>query len=141
MTTAQVLLLVGVILLVDLVVVSAVFQFSAQIFNSLGKGCELVEPRAGGVRRDFQTIKVGMFNYGACVHIGVDEDHLHLYPASVVRWGGGRAFSVPWDRVEADASRPHRRTWPARINGQKVHAPAWALKIAAIERAPGASTG
>lgn len=142
MTTGQILLLVGVLLFFDLIVVGAVFGLSAQIWNGLGKGCTFVEPRPGSVRKDFQSLRIGMFNYGGCVHIAVDEDYLHLYPARVVRVSGGRALSIPWDRVQADASRPERRMWPARINGQKVLAPGWAMKIAVVsERAPSASSG
>lgn len=141
MTTPQVLLLVGVFMLVDLVVVSAVFQMSAQIWNGLGKGCTYVEPKPGSVRKDFQSMKVGIFSFGSCLHIAVDEDYLHLYPAKIVRMSGGKTFSVPWSLVEADASRPQRRMWPGRINGQKVLAPAWALKIAAAGEAPSARSG
>jgi hypothetical protein len=144
MTTPQILLLIGVFVLVDLVVVSAVFQMSAQIWNALGKGCVQVEPKPGAVRKDFQSMKIGMFSFGGCLHIAVDEHYLHLYPAKVVRMSGGRSFSIPWDLVHADASRPERRIWSARINGQKVLAPGWAMKIAAAgrpERAPSASSG
>lgn len=132
MTTPQVLLLVGIFALVDLVVVGAVFQMAAHYWNELGKGCDYVQPRPGSVRKDFQSMKIGVFNYGSCLHIAVDENHLHLYPAKIIRWVGGRSFSIPWDKVEPDASRPQRRLWPARVNGQKVLAPAWALRIATV---------
>jgi hypothetical protein len=143
MTVPQVLLLVGMIVLVDVVIVSAVFKFSASIWNSLGKNCGSVEPSPGAVRKDFQSIKVGVFNFGACAHIAVDEDHLHMYPAWIVRASGGHAFSIPWSLVVPDASHPARRTWPARINGQRVQAPAWAMRIAAAgaERARDADAG
>jgi len=132
MTTAQVLLIVGVFVIVDLVVVFAAFRLCAIIWNALGKGCDFVQPGPDAVRKDFQSMKIGMFNYGGCLHIAVDEDYLHLYPAWIVRTNGGRSFSVPWERVQADASHPKRRVWRGRINGQKVLAPAWAMKIAAV---------
>ena len=94
------------------------------------------------VTRSFQSFRLGLINLGFCIHVTVDERHLHLRPAAVLRWFGARAASIPWGSIRiVKRSRPRPggplRMAPsitARIDGRTLAGPAWCLELA--ESAP-----
>lgn len=83
------------------------------------------------VVRRWQSIalsKLGRFNH--CVHIGVDERHLHVIPSAPLRWLGARTISLPWERIgEVRRSRFGPLHW-ARVGGRAIAAPGWCLRLA-----------
>jgi len=89
-----------------------------------------VEPAPDAVRRDFQSFKMGLVNLGLSVHVAVDESHLHLFPAAIIRWAGAGPISAEWSAVE-DIGASWLKGWHrVRIEGVLVNGPAWCLRLA-----------
>jgi hypothetical protein len=82
------------------------------------------------VRRNFQSFRIGLASLGWLVHVTVDDDHLHLDPARVLRWVGAERISVPWNAMELVA--PPRGRWATvRLERQRIVGPAWCLSLVA----------
>ena len=80
------------------------------------------------VRRGFQTLSVNRLNFGLCINIAVDEQHLHLQPAKAFGWLGARPASIPWDAIEIQ--KPGSRWITARCGPHRIKGPAWCMKLA-----------
>ncbi len=127
-----VLIVVLVIVAVDLILVPLILRaFVASSWGPISARYPAVGPLPDAVRRNFQSFKVGMANFGFSVHVAADSAHLHLLPTLLMRWSGMKPASVPWPAVRAEG-RPGRRYAKVRINGQPqvVVGPAWALSLA-----------
>ncbi len=86
------------------------------------------------VTRSFQSFRMGLINLGFCIHVTVDERHLHLRPAAVLRWFGARAASIPWGSVEIVKRSRLGPSITAKVDGRTLAGPAWCLELA--ESAP-----
>jgi hypothetical protein len=93
---------------------------------------EAVEPSPDAIRRNFQSISINIFNFGWCVHIAVDEHHLHLFPTALVRLGGAKPMSIPWSEIRV--KRPGRRMMRVMIGHDCLYGPSWALSLAAKDQ-------
>jgi hypothetical protein len=131
MTGGQIALLVGFLLLIDLMVVGAIFYAVSQAVRDLASKFPPAEPRPEAVRRRYQSFKVGLVNLGWCIHVAVDERSLHLTPARVARWFGMRAMTVPWESIEYLGKAAIGSSVRVRIAGEEIHGPAWCLNLAA----------
>lgn len=83
----------GIILFDLLVVVPAVLRLG---WSSLSSKYSPASVRDDAVRRNFQTIRIGAFNFGGSVHLAADEDHLHILPTWLLRVCGCKPASLPW---------------------------------------------
>lgn len=93
-------LIIVVVLLIDAFVIGAIFYgLIGGQFRDLAQRYPARTPREGSVRRNFQSIRLGMINLGGCVHLEVDEDALHVHPTAFLRWLKAPGFSVPWEDV------------------------------------------
>lgn len=99
-------------------------------WNRIASAHPAVEPAAGSVRRDFQSFKMNLFNMGMCVHVIVDERHLHLLPAAFLRWFGAKPMSVAWERIEVKRRSRVGSAVLTRIHGVDVWGPGWCLEMA-----------
>ncbi|HRQ73665.1 MAG TPA: hypothetical protein PLU35_11615 [Phycisphaerales bacterium] len=127
-----VLIVVLVIVAVDLILVPLILRaFVASSWGPISARYPAVAPLPDAVRRNFQSFKVGMANFGFSVHVAADSAHLHLMPTLLMRWSGMKPASVPWEAVRAEG-RPGRMYAKVRIDGQSqvVTGPAWALSLA-----------
>lgn len=135
-------------MVIDLIVISAVFSMAGATLRSLGSKFPGVEPMPGAIRKEFQSFRFDSVKLGQAVHVAVDEKHLHLLPA----WFPRRimrmpAMSIPWDAITLTepSSRVHRMAVRrgmamAQIAGVTVIGPAWCLQLAdptASEAQPG----
>ena len=128
MGTWGVVACVLVFVLVDFVVIGAVVSIAAQSVGELARRFPSKTPGPGAVSKRFQSVKVGMLSLGGSVHLAVDESHLHVEPALIMRRFGMRGFSVPWSEVVFV-----RRGWRSvrvRIADVVVIGPPWALELA-----------
>lgn len=93
----------------------------------LAKKCPPDAPplNPGAAYREFQDMKFGAAGFGKCIHIGVDETGLHLFPAMILRWAGARPVVVPWTMIELSESEKKRGLIPCTLAGQKARVPAW----------------
>lgn len=122
-------IIAGVVALITLMDVVVVYALVSAGWAELVQDFAAAEPQPGAVRRDFQTVKAGMYNFGWSVHIAVDERHLHFYPSAVVRWCGGKPASIPWERIQL--VEPGKRLTKVRIGKNTVVGPTWCLQMAA----------
>ena len=88
------------------------------------------EPAPDAIQRRFQSFRFGLMNFGYCVHVAVDEGHLHLRPIMPLRWFGAGPISVPWSSIQ-----PGRRSrignWlNVKIGKKTVVGPSWCLELA-----------
>ncbi len=131
MPPSQVALIVGLFIAVDLVVIPIVIR--AGIVGSWGdlqKSWPGRPPADGAVVREFQSLRMGSTSFGGCVHIAVDEKHLHLLPAKFLRWFGAAPVSVPWESITDVRPAGRGKFASASLGGRRVTAPAWALELA-----------
>jgi hypothetical protein len=131
MTGGQIALLVGLILLIDLMVVGAICYAVSQTMRDISSKFPPSDPRPDAVRRRFQSFKFGLVNLGWCVHVAVDDRHLHLSPTRLARWLGMRAMSVPWEAIEVVGKATIGSSIRVRIAGEEILGPAWCLNLAA----------
>lgn len=109
----------------DLLIVSALMRAG---WSELTQDFPASPPAPGAVRRNLQSFKAGMYNFGFCVHVAVDEDYLHLLPARLVRWFGGRPASIPWGSIIL--LKPGRRQTKVKIKSATITGPTWCLAMA-----------
>ena len=131
----QTAMLVAMVLAMDVVIVGAVISVAGAAIRDLAARFPPREPLGAGVRRNYQSFAFGLSNFGGCIHVAVDEDHLHLIPARFARWFGARAMSIPWGAIEPGKRRG--RTMHAKITGTDVKGPAWCLELARPPGEPG----
>lgn len=88
-----------------------------------------VEPAPGAHREDFQSVSIGLGNFGKSMHITIDESYLHLMPAKMLRWFGIQPMSVPWDDITNVRVDKRERWATARLAKSKtsMKVPAWCL--------------
>lgn len=110
----------------DAIMVSAVI--GAMVSGTLGvlsRKFPSVPMLPGADYREFQDMKFGASNFGKCIHIGVDASGLHLHPARILRWAGGKPTTVPWTQVELLPEKKARSTVPCKLGGLRARIPAW----------------
>lgn len=122
------LIISGVIALITLVDLLVVYALVRAGWAELVQGFGYVEPEPGAVRRRFQTFKAGLYNFGWLVHVAVDENYLHLYPAAIVRWAGARPASIPWGCIAV--VKPGKRMTKVKIGKATIIGPTWCLEMA-----------
>lgn len=130
----HIMLLIGFMLMMDMIVVGAILNVAVQsFFEPLSKRFPPKEMMADAVEKSFQTVKVGIMNFGMSVHFGVDDKHLHVVPAKLLRWCGGKPSSVPLPEVsfkkpaKVNDSRAGKLV-EGRIGGIELMAPAWVFQ-------------
>ncbi len=82
------------------------------------------------VGRRFQSFRLGVLNFGFCIHVAADEGHLHLQPAALLRFFGARTASIPWSSIEIQKHSRTGRWITAKINERTLLGPAWCLSLA-----------
>ncbi|UCD75130.1 MAG: hypothetical protein JSV91_15265 [Phycisphaerales bacterium] len=88
------------------------------------------EPTPDAVKRKFQSFRFGIMSFGGCVHVAVDEGHLHLRPILPLRWFGAGPISVPWSSIRPGRKRRPGRWLNVKIDGKAVTGPSWCLELA-----------
>lgn len=135
MSTTAIVALFLVITLVDGFIFAALIAHLRQShWKPLENAYPARAPASDAVVRSFQSVRVGLFNLGWCMHLAADEDHMHMTPAAVLRAIGLRPISIPWDEVAVkNASRSG--SWVTlRIRNIDVQGPGWCFGLA--ERQP-----
>lgn len=128
MSTSQTIVFVCVLVFGDLIVVGALLYAAASSVRSFSRKFPAVEPRADAVRKEFQSFRFGILSLGSSIHVAVDEQHLHLFPAWMARKLGMKAMSIPWSAIEYKGT--FLRYAKTRIGGEDVSGPMWAFELA-----------
>ena len=87
-------------------------------------------PANDAVRKQFQSFRVGVLNLGYSIHVAVDENHLHLIPAKVLRWLGAKPTSIPWHAIEFIKRSRFTKSAIVRIGKRRIVGPIWCLQLA-----------
>lgn len=124
----QVAMMVGVFVAVDIAVIGAIFSLVSAQLRELAAKFPPRPARPDAVWRRYQSFRFGMSNFGKCIHVGVDEECLHLVPATLARWFGARPMSIPWDAITPGARMGAMLR--ATIAGTEILGPAWCLELA-----------
>lgn len=131
MTPLNITIAVVIFVVMDLIIIGTVFNLAAGSARAIGEKFPAKPVRPDAVRREFQSVSVGMGNWGGSYHLSVDEQHLHMEPAWLMRKLGVRMASVPWADVRRTKSAlPRRGRGEATIAGETVRLPVWALELA-----------
>lgn len=128
--TIVILIIIGAVLMDGLIIGSLLWGFSSMIWGPLARRFPPREPAPDAVGRRFQSFSIGMFNLGCCIHVMVDETHLHLTPVKPFRLCGTGPISVPWDAIQIVKRPAWRRLVIAKIGDQTIAGPAWCLELA-----------
>lgn len=140
MTGTQTAVMVTAFVVIDLFVITVVLWGVAKSagLGELAAKHPPVTPAPGAVRRRFQSFSFGMLNLGGCIHVTVDEHHLHLDPAWFARaLARMRPMSIPWTAIRSP--KPDGRSWRgmrATIDGVDVRGPKWCLEMASPQNLP-----
>ncbi|MBL8746732.1 MAG: hypothetical protein JNK58_10300 [Phycisphaerae bacterium] len=131
MTTLAVVLLVVVMLATDFFIIGALFSsLRATMWKPLSDAYPPVPAKSDAVRREFQSIQMGLFNLGMCVHLAVDSEHLHIEPAAMLRFFRMTGMSVPWSEARV-VRRSRGNKWiTLRIRKVEIKGPGWAFGLA-----------
>jgi hypothetical protein len=118
----------------DLIFVSLVITGLVRMnWTGLAKSYPPVAPDADAVEKKFQSIKLGMCNFGSCIHIAADERFLHLTPASLMQKLGATPISIPWTDIRI--VKLGTKWSKVTVQRQTLQGPAWCLNLAAPEEA------
>ena len=98
------------------------------MWNPVMKPWPPFEPAPEAVHRNFQSFKLGLLNLGWSVHVSVDQSHLHLRPARLIRWMGAASGSIPWNVM-----RPVSSTM-VNIADHTLIGPRWCMELAAPDQ-------
>jgi hypothetical protein len=132
MPFSTIMLIVGGVVMMDLIIVSALMHHGVDsFFNSLARTYPNRPVMTTSLRKDFQSMRSGMFNFGLCVHIAVDEQHLHLLPALLPRLYGAKATSVPWEHISVKERK--KRTALVRMGPIEFEIPAWVMEAGSVD--------
>ncbi len=137
MTTTGIIVMVSVFLVMDTIVVCAVFQLVKQTLRPLVQRFPPSQPMAEAVVKHRQSFKIGMLNMGGCFTVAADAAALHLRPNRLGRLVGGPAMSVPWEAIEhRGPARGLRLVFGSvarvRVGMTDIVGPAWCLDLAKI---------
>jgi hypothetical protein len=126
---AQWIVFIILFMLADLALAFLIIRFAVRrCWGPLPERYPESDPAPDAVTRNFQTFRVGLVNLGWCVHVSVDDEFLHLRPASFIRKLGGKGMSIPWDRVFVKKSAGSRAT--AIVDSLAIDGPSWCLELA-----------
>ncbi|GJQ28878.1 MAG: hypothetical protein HBSAPP03_07620 [Phycisphaerae bacterium] len=132
-----VLIIAGAVAMDSLIVYALLSSFRAGTWGPMAKKFPPVAPAPGAVRREFESFSMGLFNLGWCVHVTVDDRHLHLDPAWLLRVAGAEPMSVPWSAVTLEQRGKRRGFVKAKLGTQAIRGPAWCLSLADPDAATG----
>lgn len=88
------------------------------------------EPSPDAVRRNFQSFRFGLMNFGYAVHVAADEDYLHLRPIVLLRWVGAGPISIPWSSIQSTGKKILGRWMSVKVDSKTVVGPVWCLELA-----------
>lgn len=131
MGTLGIVLLVAVVMATDFFVVSALFgNLRSAMWKPLSDAFPSRPPGRDAVRREFQSLQVGIFNLGWGAHLTADSECLHIDPCAILRWFRMVGMSVPWEQITVVRRSRSGSRITIRILKTEITGPAWAFGLA-----------
>ncbi len=127
MTIAIVIAIAAAVTMLDLAILVTIIHWG---WGPLARGFPATAPGDDAVWRRYQSFRLGLLNFGYCIHVAADEQYLHLVPIKPIRLLGGRPASIPWDAIHIE-KRSDRGKWiTARVGTHTLRGPSWCLELA-----------
>jgi len=99
------------------------------MWNPSLKSYPPVEPAPDAVRKNYQSLSLGLINMGLSIHIAVDDQYLHLTPVKLLRACHAASASIPWDALEPMGGR---KSTVVKLNGiHTITGPRWCMELVA----------
>lgn len=131
MTPLAVIAIVVVLLSTDFIVIGALFaNLRSSMWKPLSDAFPARPPAPDAVRKEFQSLKMGILNLGGCAHLSVDDEYLHIEPAAFLRWFRMVSMSIPWEAVRVKKRSKSGKSVTVRIRNVEVMGPGWAFGLA-----------
>ena len=136
MTTWQILILVGCVLVMDTVIVGAVLAATGAQWKRFATYFPERPVLAGAQRRTWQTVRLGVWNWGWSFTISVDAQCVHLTPGPRIgKLMGGCTASIPVEALgqtetgAGGAAKPRRRSGRIKLKlaGRSIELPSWVM--------------
>lgn len=118
-------ILISAFLLVDSIIVLAVFTMAAGEVKSLAAHFPSREPQIHAERRNFQSFSLGYYNFGWCFHVIADAQYVHMLPAWLFRKLGVPNFSIP--RRELKDPKKCFAGVIVTVRDEQLRGPRWCL--------------
>ena len=116
-------------LITNAIIVYGVFYAAKISWNEVANDNPFSPKEEGSISRSFQSIKLGLFNFGSSFRISADKHFLHFEPQHIFRWIGCRPASIPYEKIELGKYRLFKRYRVCTIGRRKITAPAWAINL------------
>ncbi|MEE8155745.1 MAG: hypothetical protein V3T53_12400 [Phycisphaerales bacterium] len=117
--------------IIDILVAFSLIAASLKLlWNPLHLAYPPRTPADDAVRKQLQSFRIGLLNLSYCIHTAVDEDYLHLTPATLVGWLGAKPTSIPWDAIEVLKRSRFGQSTIVRVGKRRLAGPAWCLGLA-----------
>ncbi|MEE9128534.1 MAG: hypothetical protein V3T84_00825 [Phycisphaerales bacterium] len=118
-------------IIVDILIAFSLIAASLKLlWNPLHLAYPPRTPADDAVRKQLQSFRIGLLNLSYCIHAAVDENHLHLMPATLVGWLGAKPTSIPWDAIEVLKRSQFGQSMIVRVGKRRITGPAWCLGLA-----------
>ena len=123
--------LIVLFVVIDLLVAFSLIAGSLKLlWNPLHSAYPPRTPADDAIRKELQSFRIGLLNLSYCIHTAVDGNHLHLTPATLVRWLGAKPTSIPWDAIEVLKRSRFGQSMIVRVGKRRIAGPAWCLGLA-----------
>ncbi len=127
MRIALVIAIIGLLTAMDVVIIWTIVRFG---WGSLPAEFPGRQPLADAVSRRCQSFRVNLLNFGFCINVAVDEQHLHLTPIKPLRALGAKGSSIPWESIRIEKRSTRGRWLTAKAGSHTLRGPAWCLDLA-----------
>ncbi len=127
MTTAIVIAIAVCVTALDVMIVFTIIHWG---WGPLSREFPATKPGDDAVSRRYQSFRLGLLNFGYCIHVAADEQYLHLVPIKPLRACGGRPASIPWDAIRIEKRSRHGKWITARVGTHTLRGPSWCLELA-----------
>ncbi len=127
MTWTSIIVIVGAVTVLDIVVIGTIVRWG---WGPLPREFPAKEPRHDAVWRRYQSFRLGLLNFGFCIGVAVDEQHLHMVPIKPLRAFGAAPASIPWHSITIQKHTPGGRWITVRVGTHTLKGPAWCLELA-----------
>ena len=127
MSWQLIIAVVALLTAMDVVIIWSIVRFG---WGSLPRAFPARDPLADAVSRRHQSFRVNLLNFGFCINVAVDEQHLHLTPIKPLRLLGAKGSSIPWESIRIKKRSPRGRWLTAKAGSHTIKGPAWCLELA-----------
>jgi hypothetical protein len=129
----QTAIFVAAIVIVDVIVIATVLRI---VFRSawqpLMQRFPAKEVREPAFSKRYQSFSVGIVNLAGCVEVTIDDDHLHLRPAVLLRKLGLESLSIPWGAIsplERGGEGSSSSRVQVMVGDTRVSGPRWCFRL------------